>query len=119
MGAIYGAVTGMMAKRVRGPGNAMRRFSKPKALRERWMPSDSEVIFKEISELLQVYNPDGVELTPDMDMTAELAMDSVAAMDLVMEIENKFDIDIPISLLSEVRCPQDLVDLVQRQQQRA
>ena len=79
------------------------------------MQQDSETIFQEICEFLQAYNPEGVVLTRDMDLTADLEMDSVAAMDLVMEIETKFDIDIPISLLSEVRCPQDLVDLVQRQ----
>ena len=83
------------------------------------MQSEFELIFKEICEFLQAYNPDGVELSPEMDMTTELEMDSVAAMDLVMEIENRFDIDIPISLLSEVRCPRDLVDLVQRQKQGA
>jgi acyl carrier protein len=39
-------------------------------------------------------------------------MDSVAAMNLVMEIEDRFEIDIPISLLPDVNSLQDLVDVV-------
>ena len=40
---------------------------------------------------------------------------SVAAMNLVMEVEDKFDIDIPINLLSDVTCPKDLAELVAQQ----
>jgi acyl carrier protein len=45
-------------------------------------------------------------------------MDSVAAMNLVMEVEDKFDIDIPINLLSDVTCPKDLAQLVEQQLNR-
>jgi acyl carrier protein len=36
-------------------------------------------------------------------------------MNLVMEVEDSFDIDIPINLLSEVRSPKDLAELVVQQ----
>jgi acyl carrier protein len=39
-------------------------------------------------------------------------MDSVAAMNLVMEIEDRFEIDVPISLLPDVNSMRDLVDVV-------
>ena len=66
----------------------------------------------EVIKLLQPFNPKGIEITPDLDLSADLYMDSVAAMNLVMEIEDRFDLDIPISLLPDVNSPQDLVDIV-------
>lgn len=66
----------------------------------------------EVVELLQPFNPKGIELKPETDLSADLFMDSVAAMNLVMEIEDRFEIDIPISLLPDVNSLQDLVDVV-------
>lgn len=67
---------------------------------------------EEVVKLLQPFNPKGIEITPDTDLSADLMMDSVAAMNLVMEIEDRFEIDIPISLLPDVNNLQDLVDAV-------
>jgi acyl carrier protein len=72
----------------------------------------SDKVQEEIIELLQPFNPKGIELTPATDLSADLFMDSVAAMNLVMEIEDRFEIDIPISLLPDVNSLQDLVDVV-------
>ena len=65
--------------------------------------------------LLEPYNKTGIVLTPRTDLAAELEIDSVAQMDLVMEIEDKFDIDIPINLLENVSCPGDLASVVENQ----
>jgi len=69
----------------------------------------------EVAKLLAPYNPDGAELKPETDLSSDLDMDSVSAMNLVMEIEDRFDIDIPISLLPDVNRLQDLVDAVMTQ----
>ncbi|WP_340118169.1 acyl carrier protein [Pelagibius sp. 7325] len=63
-------------------------------------------------QLLQPFNPKDIAITPDTDLSADLMMDSVAAMNLVMEIEDRFEIDVPISLLPDVNNLQDLVDVV-------
>ena len=68
-----------------------------------------------VVELLAPFNQKGVELRPETDLSADLNMDSVAAMNLVMEIEDRFEIDIPISLLPDVNSLQDLVDVVMTQ----
>src|SRR3546814_5603998 len=47
---------------------------------------------EEVIKLLQPFNPKGIEITPDTDLSADLMMDSVAAMNLVMEIEDRFEI---------------------------
>ena len=79
------------------------------------MTGDVTKVCSQIVELLEPFNKAQIEIGEDTDLAADLEMDSVAAMNLVMEIEDKFDIDIPINLLSEVTCPRDLANLVVQQ----
>ncbi len=78
--------------------------------------SGEQPIYEQVYELLQHYNREGRELRPETDLNAELNIDSVAAMDLIMEIEDKYDIDIPINLVADLRTVQDLVTTVRKQQ---
>lgn len=78
----------------------------------------ADQVQEEVVKLLQPFNPKEIELTPDTDLSADLFMDSVAAMNLVMEIEDRFEIDIPISLLPDVNSLQDLFDVVLAQLSR-
>lgn len=75
----------------------------------------SNRVQEEVLILLQPFNAGGIEITPTTDLSADLNMDSIAAMNLVMEIEDRFDIDVPISLLPDVNTLQDLVDVVKTQ----
>lgn len=79
------------------------------------MPRDSSEIFAEVCTLLQPYAGDAGELRGSTDLNADLQIDSVAAMDLIMEVEDRFEVDIPINLLSEIRTVQDLVAVVEKQ----
>lgn len=82
------------------------------------MAGDLDEVCAEIITLLEPFNKTGIEIKPETDLAAGLEMDSVAAMNLVMEVEDKFDIDIPINLLSDVTCPKDLAQLVEQQLNR-
>jgi acyl carrier protein len=82
------------------------------------MAGDLDEVCAEIITLLEPFNKTGVEIKPETDLAADLEMDSVAAMNLVMEVEDKYDIDIPINLLSDVTCPRDLAQLVEKQLNR-
>jgi acyl carrier protein len=62
---------------------------------------DQELI-SEISEMLSGLNKAGIEISADTDFNADLNVDSVAVMDFVLMVEDKYDISIPINLLSEV-----------------
>ena len=53
-----------------------------------------------------------VEITPDTDLINELAIDSVKLLSLVMEIEDEFDISVPINVLTDVHTVQDLASLI-------
>jgi acyl carrier protein len=70
---------------------------------------------RDVCAILERYRPPEVALTPATELSSDLNIDSVAAMDLIMEIEDKFGIDIPINVVSDLRNLQDLLDVVRQQ----
>ena len=79
------------------------------------MAERDDLLFLEVRPILERYRPPEVALTPSTELSGDLNIDSVAAMDLIMEIEDKFGIDIPMNLVSDLRSLQDLVDVVKQQ----
>lgn len=71
-----------------------------------------DTLFHDICTLVRKFAPGGFELAPTTELSADLNIDSVAAMDLVMEIEDRFGIDVPVNQLSELRTLGDLAGLV-------
>lgn len=67
----------------------------------------------QLFRLLAPFNTTGVELTPDTDISADLNIDSVTVMDFVMEVEDHFDIEIPLNVLSETRTIAELARVVE------
>ena len=76
------------------------------------MDASDQSMFDEIVALLQPFNTDNIELKPETDISADLKIDSVSVMDFVMEVEDKFDIDIPLNVLSDTRTISDLMGVV-------
>ena len=79
------------------------------------MQAETDRVFQEIRTLLDTHNQNQVEITPDTDLSADLNIDSVAAMDLIMNIEDKFEIDIPLNLVSDLHSVRDLTEVVRAQ----
>lgn len=77
------------------------------------MSAPRETTFEALNRLLKPFNPNGIALKPDTDISADLNMDSVSVMDFVMEVEDHFQIDIPLNVLSETRTMDDLVTVVE------
>jgi len=77
------------------------------------MTAENDEIFNDLCQLLQPFNADGIVLKPETDISADLNIDSVSVMDFVMEVEDKYDIDIPLNVLSETRTMNDLIMVVQ------
>ena len=71
------------------------------------MTDDEQVIFDKLSELLQPFNERQVELKPQTEIAVDLAID------FVMEVEDHFDMDIPLNVLSETHTMKDLISVVQ------
>lgn len=79
------------------------------------MSTEGDALYRDLCTILAKYAPAEVELTPATEFSGDLNIDSVAAMDLIMEVEDKFGIDIPMNLVSDLRNLQDLVDVVRQQ----
>lgn len=76
------------------------------------MDTEVKSIVSELCDMLQRYNKDKIPLSGETSLGTELNIDSVEVMDLILEIEDRFDIDIPINLISDVEQVEDLANLV-------
>jgi acyl carrier protein len=66
-----------------------------------------------ICKLLEPFNTNGTVLSATTDISTDLNIDSVTVMDFVMEVEDHFDIEIPLNVLSETRTVADLAKVVE------
>jgi acyl carrier protein len=73
---------------------------------------DDDLVFHRICALLGPLNHKGVTLTRDVDLVADLEIDSVSVLDVVMEVEDAYDISIPVNTISEIRTLGELVDAI-------
>lgn len=69
-------------------------------------------ILAALCELLEPYNKAGLPLTGDTLLASDLEIDSVDMMNLTMEVEDRFDVDIPINALADVNTIGDLLTLL-------
>jgi len=73
----------------------------------------------EICKLLEPFNTVGHHLSPPNDIYTDLTIASVTVMDFVMEVEDHFDIEIPLNVLSETRTIADLAKVVEARAKKA
>ena len=72
------------------------------------MPASYEEIQeKVITELSSLISSDAV-LTEESELVTELGLDSFKVLDLLMDIEDEFDISMPVNLLADVHTVRDL-----------
>jgi acyl carrier protein len=71
----------------------------------------SNVLHRLCHHLKQFTGPD-VEITPETDLINQLAIDSVKLLNLIMEIEDEFDISVPINALADVQTVHELANLI-------
>jgi acyl carrier protein len=67
----------------------------------------------EIVEVLAARLPAGVQVSAQTQIARDLGLDSVAVMDFVMDIEDHFDISIPLDRIAEVETVADLSKAVE------
>jgi acyl carrier protein len=73
-----------------------------------------EVILSEIYKRLQPHAKSGRSLDETTDLNRDLNLDSLAVMELMFELEDRFNISVPMNLLPEVSTIGDLAQLVRR-----
>jgi acyl carrier protein len=66
-----------------------------------------EEIFREFVDILKPFAKDGQKLDEQTDLVADLGLDSLRVMKLLVEVEDRFDISIPLNVLPNVRTVRD------------
>ena len=76
------------------------------------MQSKGEIL-DQLYELVRPYTEKPIQLRQDTDLIEEVGLDSMKVMDLVMQIEDHFDISVPLNILPDVRSIGDLAQKLQ------
>ena len=71
------------------------------------MMANYEDILNQLFEMIKPSVKDGRQLEEDTDLVADLGLDSLKVMILVEEVEDQFDISIPLNILAKVRTIKD------------
>lgn len=77
------------------------------------LANQNDKIEAEIVSVLEERVPPGTQITPQAKIARDLGLDSVAVMDFVMDIEDHFDISIPLDRIAEVETVEDLTRAVE------
>jgi acyl carrier protein len=78
------------------------------------MTDNYENTLQRICKHLERIAGPGAVIRADTNLVDEFALDSVKILDLIMEIEDEFDISIPLNLMAEVQLVSDLARMIER-----
>ncbi|MDV6343557.1 acyl carrier protein [Nitrosomonas sp. Is37] len=71
-----------------------------------------EEILHLLCQRLASFTNTKVEITPETNLITQLAIDSIKLLNLIMELEDNFDISIPLNALTDVLTVRDLANLI-------
>lgn len=71
-----------------------------------------EATLRETIEILKPFRKDGGPVTAETDLIKDLNLDSLAVMDLMMALEERFDVSIPLNVVPELHTVADLADQI-------
>ncbi|MGB7406358.1 MAG: acyl carrier protein [Pacificimonas sp.] len=71
-----------------------------------------ESILPRLIEIIEPFNKKGIELTAETSFANDLELDSLTVMDLVAEIEDEYDILLPVNMLPDLETIGDVAGAV-------
>ena len=75
---------------------------------------DYQDLVSKLFDLLGPFNKERLELNEDTDLVADLGLDSLKVVELLVTIEDSFDISIPLNILPHVRTIKDFAEHLQQ-----
>ena len=78
------------------------------------MEREDVAVFEQVVALLEPFRKAESAVTRETDISQDLKLDSLAVMDLMMELEEKFDVTIPLNQVAEIRTVGDLAEAIRR-----
>ena len=79
---------------------------------EEYMAASAQRILETLQGRLNALTG-GKQVSGDTDLVADLGLDSLQVMELLMEMEDAFDISIPVNVMADVRTVGELAGAVQ------
>lgn len=70
-------------------------------------------VIREICLHLEPYQAGEKPIAGETVIAKDLTIDSLAIMDMVMELEDRFDVSIPMSVIAEIHTVDQLADTIQ------
>jgi len=70
--------------------------------------SSYQQFLPDLYQVLQPFANEGEVLSEDTELVADLGLDSLKIMELMLEIEDHFDVSIPLNVLPDIRTIKDL-----------
>jgi acyl carrier protein len=77
------------------------------------MPAYHEILHQ-VTELIRPLAPPNRPVEADTDLVADLEFDSLKVMSLIEQVEDRFDISIPLNILPDIRTVKDFTIQLQR-----
>jgi len=74
----------------------------------------SQDTLDKIIELIMPLNRKGIDIQPDTTFAGGLELDSLTVMDLVAEIEDEYDIILPINMLPDLETVEQVANAVEK-----
>ena len=75
---------------------------------------DYNAFLERIYEVLKPFAKQGILLNEDSELVTELGLTSLQVMELIEQLEDHFDMSIPLNILPDVRTVRDLAQALER-----
>ncbi|MEO1028404.1 MAG: phosphopantetheine-binding protein [Pseudomonadota bacterium] len=75
---------------------------------------EDDLIFQKVCSLLAPLNRANIKLTRETEIVSDMEIDSVEVFDFITEVEDAYDIAIPMEAVSEIKSIGELVDEVRK-----
>jgi acyl carrier protein len=82
------------------------------AVLRRRVPSRGEVMAEIMAQLANFRTDDSYVIRGETVIAKDLAIDSLAVMDMVMELEDRFDVSIPMNVVAEIQTVDELANTI-------
>ncbi len=76
------------------------------------MKADYNEVLARLSKQLEIITSENIKFDETTDLVEGLGLDSFKVLDLLLEVEDEFDISIPMNVLTDVRSVKDLAEKI-------
>ena len=73
-----------------------------------------EDIYDKICELLKLYNPKNRAIKMSSGIMSDLEVDSTAVFDIIMGLEDHYDVSIPMEMVSDIKTVGELTTAIKQ-----